>query len=196
VNLRNRNSNLLIREIDLLREAVRATRVRHPFHIDAWVVLPEHMHCRWTLPPGDANFAVRWKVIKFAFAKRLPITEVRTVNQQRRRERTIGDRPRLTAALSSPYLLVSPLGELLDSLRSPFGPACGCYSAPLRISLLAQKVTKEKARPASGFRCAQRPAPLAQAPLRGSARRAVVARHASFGIDAKRPSPQHLRSAS
>jgi hypothetical protein len=41
-------------------------------------------------------------------------------------------------------------GESLDSLRSPFGPACGCYSASLRISLLAQKVTKEKARPASG----------------------------------------------
>ena len=44
--------------------------------------------------------------------------------------------------------------ESLDSLRLPFGPACGCYYASLRISLLAQKVTKEKARPASEFRCA------------------------------------------
>jgi putative transposase len=35
---------------------------------------------------------VRWKVIKFAFTKRLPITEVRTVNQQRRRERGIWQR--------------------------------------------------------------------------------------------------------
>ena len=70
VNLRDRSSDLLIREIDLLRETVRATRLRHPFHIDAWVVLPEHMHCMWTLPPDDADFALRWKVIKFAFAKR------------------------------------------------------------------------------------------------------------------------------
>jgi putative transposase len=38
-------SDLLIREIDLLRETVRATKTRHPFHIDAWVVLPEYMHC-------------------------------------------------------------------------------------------------------------------------------------------------------
>lgn len=92
VNLRDRTSNLLTREIDLLRETVRATRARHPLHIDAWVVLPDHMHCLWTLTPGDANFALRWKVIKFAFAKRLPITETRTVNQQRRRERDIWQR--------------------------------------------------------------------------------------------------------
>jgi len=39
VNLRDRSSDLLIREIELLREVVRATRLRHPFHIDAWVVL-------------------------------------------------------------------------------------------------------------------------------------------------------------
>ena len=92
VNLRDRTSDLLIREIDLLRESVRATRSRHPFHIDAWVVLPEHMHCLWTLPHGDADFALRWKVIKFAFAKRLPVSETRTVNQQRRSERGIWQR--------------------------------------------------------------------------------------------------------
>ena len=40
VNLRDRSSDLLVREIDLLRATVRATRQRHPFHIDAWVVLP------------------------------------------------------------------------------------------------------------------------------------------------------------
>ncbi|WP_165493615.1 REP-associated tyrosine transposase [Phytopseudomonas daroniae] len=92
VNLHDRTSDLLIREIELLRETVRATRARHPFHIDAWVVLPEHMHCLWTLPQGDANVALRWKVIKFAFAKRLPITEARILDQQRRRERGIWQR--------------------------------------------------------------------------------------------------------
>lgn len=72
VNLRDRQSDLLVREIELLRATVRATRERHPFHIDAWVVLPEHMHCLWTLPPGDADFIRRWQIIKAGFSRRLP----------------------------------------------------------------------------------------------------------------------------
>jgi putative transposase len=36
-----------------LREAVRACKVKTSFDIDAWVVLPEYMHCIWTLPPND-----------------------------------------------------------------------------------------------------------------------------------------------
>jgi len=91
-NLRDRRSDLLTREVVLLRETVRATRARHPFHIDAWVVLPDHMHCLWTLPAGDADFALRWKVIKFAFAKRLSKTETCTAAQQRRGERGIWQR--------------------------------------------------------------------------------------------------------
>ena len=39
VNLRNRRSDLLVRHIDLLRETVRATRERHPFHIDACLII-------------------------------------------------------------------------------------------------------------------------------------------------------------
>lgn len=54
VNLADRRSDLLVREIETLRMAVRKTRQDHPFQIDAWVVLPNHMHCIWTLPPGDA----------------------------------------------------------------------------------------------------------------------------------------------
>jgi len=92
VNLLNRRSDLLVRHIDLLRETVRATRSRHPFHIDAWVVLPDHMHCVWTLPDGAADFALRWKVIKFAFARRLPKTEVLTATQRSRGERGIWQR--------------------------------------------------------------------------------------------------------
>lgn len=92
VNLRDRSSDLLVREIELLRATVRATKARHPFHIDAWVVLPEHMHCLWTLPAGDADFALRWQVIKFAFAKRLPRTEARTATLKARCERGIWQR--------------------------------------------------------------------------------------------------------
>jgi putative transposase len=92
VNLRDRSSDLLIREIELLRNTVRATKVRHPFHIDAWVVLPEHMHCLWTLPAGDADFALRWKVIKFGFSRRLPSREALTATQHKRGERDIWQR--------------------------------------------------------------------------------------------------------
>jgi putative transposase len=49
--LERRGNNLLIREIDLFCQVVRRVKQAHPFHIDAWVVLPEHMHCLFTLPP-------------------------------------------------------------------------------------------------------------------------------------------------
>lgn len=47
-----------------LREAIEKTRISHPFHIDAWVLLPDHLHCIWTLPEGDADFSMRWSAIK------------------------------------------------------------------------------------------------------------------------------------
>jgi len=47
-----------------LRDAVRQTRLRYHFDIDAWVLLPDHLHCIWTLPPGDADFSLRWAMIK------------------------------------------------------------------------------------------------------------------------------------
>lgn len=48
VNLADRASSLLVDHIGLLREAIRDTRERHPFTIDAMVVLPDHLHaaCR------------------------------------------------------------------------------------------------------------------------------------------------------
>ncbi len=55
VNLDDRRRTLLTDHIDLLRRAFRETRARHPFTIDAIVVLPEHLHAIWTLPEGDAD---------------------------------------------------------------------------------------------------------------------------------------------
>ena len=56
VNLLDRRSNLLVRHIDALRAVVRRVRARAPFHIDAWVVLPDRMHCLWTLPQAMPTF--------------------------------------------------------------------------------------------------------------------------------------------
>jgi putative transposase len=75
-NLLQRNGNdLLVREIDLLRDVVRGVRRRYPFRIDAWAVLPEHLHCIWTLPPGDSDFSTRWRLIKSGFSRALPKVE-------------------------------------------------------------------------------------------------------------------------
>ena len=47
-----------------LRDAIRAVRITRPFTIDAWVLLPDHLHCIWTLPEHDTNFSQRWSQIK------------------------------------------------------------------------------------------------------------------------------------
>ena len=75
VNLLERRLSLLTDNVDALRSAVRHVRDKRPFHIDAWVVLPDHLHCIWTLPQEDADFSARWKAIKIAFTKSLPANE-------------------------------------------------------------------------------------------------------------------------
>ena len=49
-----------------LRASIEMVRVARPFVIDAWVLLPDHLHCVWTLPDGDADFSTRWMIIKRA----------------------------------------------------------------------------------------------------------------------------------
>lgn len=84
VALADRRSDLLVREIRALRNAVQATRAERPFAIDAWVVLPDHLHCVWTLPKGDADFSVRWSVIKARFSRAMPSIERRRSHEARR----------------------------------------------------------------------------------------------------------------
>ena len=92
VNLFQRDSHLLVDNIDNLRESIRTVRNKKPFHIDGWVVLPDHMHCIWTLPDSDADYPSRWKAIKTAFAKSIPKIENRSTIQLARGERAIWQR--------------------------------------------------------------------------------------------------------
>ncbi|MCY3744154.1 MAG: transposase [Candidatus Poribacteria bacterium] len=55
--------------VELLRQAFRDTIQRHPMEIDAIVLLPDHLHCIWTLPGDDHNFSMRWRVIKSYFSR-------------------------------------------------------------------------------------------------------------------------------
>jgi putative transposase len=75
VNLASRRLRLLTEHIDELRTAFRETRHHHPFTTDAMVVLPDHLHVVWTMPEGDADFGTRWRLIKSAFSRQLPLTE-------------------------------------------------------------------------------------------------------------------------
>ena len=90
VNLADRSKTLLTEHIALLRSAFEYTRDRHPFIVDAIVVLPEHMHAVLTLPEGDSDFALRWRLIKTVFSRGLPHGE-RGIWQRRYWEHLIRD---------------------------------------------------------------------------------------------------------
>lgn len=93
VNLLERHGNdLLVREIDRLRTVVSRVKQLHPFHINAWAVLPEHMHCIWTLPTGDTDFSMRWRLIKTLFSRSIPKTERRSAVRVAAGERGIWQR--------------------------------------------------------------------------------------------------------
>ncbi len=71
VALQDRRSNLLVREVDDLRAAYVSVQRSRPFICDAFVVLPDHLHAVWTLPPGDHDFPTRWQVLKAQFTARV-----------------------------------------------------------------------------------------------------------------------------
>ena len=77
VALANRGSCALVENIEVLCEAALKTRAERPFTIDAWVVLPDHLHCIWTLPAGDADYPTRWRLIKTRFSRHLPAGPLR-----------------------------------------------------------------------------------------------------------------------
>ena len=55
----------------ILHRVVRQAQNRWPFQIDAWVLLPDHLHCIWTLPLDDTDFSRRWGWIKKEFGKQV-----------------------------------------------------------------------------------------------------------------------------
>ena len=65
VAMANRRSDLLVRNVDLLRRAYRIIRDRRPFETVAICILPDHLHAIWRLPEDDADYAMRWNLIHF-----------------------------------------------------------------------------------------------------------------------------------
>jgi putative transposase len=73
VCLADRSASSLLDHLDILREAVRITKRDRPFDILAWIVLPDHMHAVWRLPPNDPNYSQRWGRIKARFTRDLRV---------------------------------------------------------------------------------------------------------------------------
>jgi putative transposase len=92
VNLLNRRQSLLVDHIATLRDAIAATGRSHAFTIEAFVVLPDHLHAIWKLPPGDCDFSTRWRLIKNRFARALPKEERLSAVRLARNERGIWQR--------------------------------------------------------------------------------------------------------
>jgi len=57
--------------VERLRDALRNVMAKYPFVIDAFVVLPDHLHCLWVLPLDDADFSTRWRLIKSHVTRRI-----------------------------------------------------------------------------------------------------------------------------
>jgi len=92
VNLLERNRTLLVDHVDVLRKVMREVKGRHPFQIDAMVILPDHLHAMWTMPEGDADFPKRWMLIKAGFSRRISEGEPRSASRQAKGERGIWQR--------------------------------------------------------------------------------------------------------
>ena len=92
VNLADRSQTHLTDHVDELRETIRKVRDRHPFHIDAMVILPDHLHAIWTLPPGDTDYPARWALIKAGFSRSLPKVERISESRAGKGERGIWQR--------------------------------------------------------------------------------------------------------
>jgi len=92
LTLADRSSDLLVRHIDRLRAIYRSVQQRRPFATIAICILPDHLHAIWVLPPGDADFAMRWNLIKGGFSRGLPATASRSSSKMAKREKGLWQR--------------------------------------------------------------------------------------------------------
>ncbi len=53
----------------LLGSVFRRGLHRSPMRVLAIVLLPDHLHCLWALPPGDSDYSGRWRWLKGEFTR-------------------------------------------------------------------------------------------------------------------------------
>jgi putative transposase len=92
VTLADRRSSILVDHIDRLRTIYARVQRERPFNTLAICVLPDHLHAVWTLPPSDADYPLRWSLIKSGFSRGLALSATRSASKIARRERGIWQR--------------------------------------------------------------------------------------------------------
>jgi len=92
VALLERRRALLTEHITTLRTAFKEVRRHRPFEIDVIVILPDHFHTVWTLPPDDADFSTRIQILKSLFSRAIPATERRSTRRLAKQKRGIWQR--------------------------------------------------------------------------------------------------------
>ena len=92
VNLADRNETLLVDHLNILRQVINQVKKRHPFKLDAMVVLPDHLHAVITMPENDNNYPMRWRLIKAGFSRQIPGQERISESRKRKGERGIWQR--------------------------------------------------------------------------------------------------------
>jgi len=81
--------------VALFEAGIRRIKDRHPFEVDAFVILPDHIHTIWTLPEGEADFSMRWRLVKEAFTKpfvRIHAPTERSASRRAKSEQAIWQR--------------------------------------------------------------------------------------------------------
>jgi putative transposase len=92
VTLADRSSDLPVRHIDDLRRTYASVQAKYPFRTVAICILPDHLHAIWSLPPGDADFSLRWSLIKSSFSRTLVGDSPRTPSKIAKREKGVWQR--------------------------------------------------------------------------------------------------------
>ncbi len=76
--------------IDLLNRCFQVVMTEYPYKVDAVVILPDHLHCIWTLPDSDFDFSTRWKCIKATFTRNYSGGKAEGLSQSMRKKKEAG----------------------------------------------------------------------------------------------------------
>ncbi len=107
-----------------LRRSIHDVRKKRPFDLLAIVLLPDHLHAVWTLPPGDFDFSLRWAQIKEGFTRRFLGAGggegTQSVSRSNRRERAVSNLEEIAedAEFEPEEITGAEFERLWDSARS------------------------------------------------------------------------------
>jgi putative transposase len=76
--------------ISVLQSSFEAVMACHPFTVEAMVIMPDHLHCIWTLPEGDHDFSTRWRLVKARFSRACQRSQVERIPSSLLRKREKG----------------------------------------------------------------------------------------------------------